>query len=109
MTVDPRVWGMTENRGPCSLDGHVRRLTKDLGLWGYHPLNSIGSQPGWPDWVLIGDGGILFRELKSETGTVSVEQRRVGSMLMRHGLDWSIWRPRDLFSGRIQQELARIA
>jgi hypothetical protein len=28
---------MSEDRGPDSLDAHVRRLMKDLGLWGYHP------------------------------------------------------------------------
>lgn len=109
MTVDPRCWGMLEDKGPSSLDANVRRLMKDYGVWGYHPYDSRRSAAGWPDWVLIADGGILFRELKSETGTVSVEQRKVGSMLIRAGQNWGIWRPRDLFSGAIAEQLAAIA
>lgn len=107
--LDPRVYAMSEDRGPDSLEANLRRLMKDLGLWGFHVRNSIGSEKGWPDWTILGPEGGLFRELKSERGTVTIDQRRVGSRLTRAGFDWAVWRPRDLVSGVIAVQLARIA
>lgn len=103
------IFQMLEDRGPGSLDANVRRLMRDMGLWGYHTRNSIGSERGWPDWVILGPGGGLFRELKSERGSLSPDQRRVGSKLTRAGYDWAVWKPRDLYSGVIAAQLARIA
>lgn len=100
---------MPEDRGADSLEANLRRLMKDYGLWGYHPYSSLRSEPGWPDWCILGPAGALFRELKSETGTVSPAQRRVGRMMTTAGLNWSVWRPRDLLSRRIHNELASIA
>jgi hypothetical protein len=109
MTRNPIAANMPEDRGPDSLDAHVRKLIKDLGLFGYHPRNSKGSEPGWPDWVIIGRGGILYRELKSEAGVLSPEQRHVGELITRAGGKWRVWRPRDLLSGQIARELAEVA
>jgi hypothetical protein len=106
--VDPRAWAMLEDRGPDSLDFHVRKLMKDLGLKGYHARNSIGSPRGWPDWVIWNPHGgrpPLFRELKTEQGRLTVEQRQTGSELRQSGMDWTIWRPRDLFTGVIVKQL----
>lgn len=100
---------MTEDRGAGSLETHVRELMTDLGLWGYHTRNSIGSAKGWPDWVILGPRGSLFRELKSERGRLSPDQRMVGARLICAGLDWSTWRPRDLLDGTIGRQLAGIA
>jgi hypothetical protein len=100
---------MAEDRGPDSLDAHVRKLIKDLGLFGYHPRNSKGSEPGWPDWAIVGRGGILFRELKSEHGSLSPEQRHVGELITRAGGNWAVWRPRHLLDGTIGCELANLA
>jgi hypothetical protein len=100
---------MAEDRGPDSLDAHVRKLMGDLGLWGFHVADARRSPAGWPDWVILGGAGSLFRELKSERGQLSIDQRRVGSMLTRAGLDWAVWRPRDLISGVIAAQLTRIA
>jgi hypothetical protein len=99
---------MREDRGPDSLDAHVRKLMDDLGLWGYHPQISIGSRRGWPDWTIIGSR-ILYRELKSETGDLRPDQRKVGDRILAAGGDWDVWRPSDLLSHRIQHELAAIA
>lgn len=108
--VDYRIAAaMPEDRGPDSLEAHLRRLLKDMGIWGFHPRNSVGSEKGWPDWVLLGPNGALFRELKSESGRLSVEQRHVGSMMMNAGLSWSTWRPSDLLSGVIERQLSGIA
>ena len=34
---------MPEDRGPDSLDAHVRNLMADIGLYGYHSRSSKGS------------------------------------------------------------------
>ena len=99
---------MLEDRGPDSLDAHVRRLMDDLGLFGYHTRNSKGSERGWPDWVIIGNG-ILYRELKTERGTLTADQRAVGPRITRAGGNWAVWRPRDLLSGMIPAELTDLA
>ena len=105
--IDPRASRMLEDRGPDSLDAHVRRLMRDLGLEGYHTRNSIGSRRGFPDWEIWGRW-VMYRELKSESGVLSPDQRRVGLLIRQAGGDWDVWRPRDLFSGRIQQELQQL-
>lgn len=100
---------MPEDRGPDSLEANLRRLMEELGLWGFHVRNSIGSERGWVDWVILGPGGALFRELKSEHGILSPDQRHVGSMLKKAGLNWAVWRPRDWYDGVIRRQLASIA
>lgn len=100
---------MTENKGPDSLEANLRRLMNDHHLYGYHVRISTGSAAGWPDWVIIGPNGVLFRELKSQQGTLSVDQRHVGSMLGRQGLNWAVWRPQHLHDGTIQNQLGEIA
>ena len=109
MTRNAIAAAMPEDRGPGSLDAHVRKLIADLGLFGYHPRNSKGSEPGWPDWVIVGRGGILYRELKSEAGVLSPAQRHVGDLITRAGGNWAVWRPRDLVDGSIGRELAGLA
>ena len=99
---------MPEDRGPDSLEAHLRRLMKDLGLWGYHPRRSEKSEKGWPDWVIIGSR-ILHRELKTERGKVTDEQQQVGIRIASAGGDWAVWRPSDLLSGRIARELTAIS
>lgn len=106
--VDPRAWAMLEDQGDDSLDYHVRRLMKDLGLKGYHTGDSRRAQRGWPDWVIWNSRGgrpPLFRELKTEQGRLSLEQRETGAELTRSGMDWCVWKPRDLFSGVIVKQL----
>jgi hypothetical protein len=103
------AYAMTEDRGPDSLEANLKKLLDDLGLFGYHTRNSIGSAKGWPDWTILGPDGSAFRELKAMRGVLSVEQRRVGSKLTRAGLDWGVWTPAELLNGVIARQLARIA
>jgi hypothetical protein len=86
----------------------VTDLCALLGLEHFHVRNSRGMARGWPDSVIIGTA-VLYRELKTETGALSPEQRRVGSKLTRAGADWAVWRPRDLRSGVVERQLCRIA
>lgn len=102
------AFAMTEDRGPDSLDAHVRRLMKDLGLEGMHVRNSIGSRRGFPDWEIWGTR-IIYRELKTERGTLSDDQRHVSSLIKKAGGDWAVWQPHDLVDGTIAAQLRRIA
>lgn len=103
--IDPRAAAMTERE----LQEHVRQLCADLDLYHYHPHNSRRSAPGWPDSVIVSRGGILFRELKTEHGSLSPEQRHVGDLITRAGGNWRVWRPRDLLDGQIAKELTELA
>ena len=108
---------MSEDKGPDSLDAHVRRLMKDLGLTGFHVEKSLDveknrknvSVKGWPDWTIRGPRGVLFRELKSQRGRVEPEQREWLDALAADGADVDVWRPSCLLSGRIARELAALA
>jgi len=59
---------------------------------------------GWPDLVLVGRGQILFRELKTRTGRLSVDQAAWGEHLTTAGADYAVWRPQD-WPDRIMLEL----
>ena len=100
---------MSEDRGPDSLDAHVRRLLRDLNLRGYHTHDSRRSHGGYPDWTIVGTGGVLFRELKTQRGKVSPEQQQWLAALTAARQDADVWRPEDLLSGRIARELAAIS
>jgi hypothetical protein len=100
---------MSEDRGPDSLDAHIRRLTSDLGLLRYHTHDSRRSPGGFPDLVCVGPGGVLFRELKREGRNPTPAQQRWLDALTAAGSDAGVWRPSDLLSGRIARELAGIS
>lgn len=115
--VHPLAAAMSEDRGPDSLDAHVRRLMKDLGLMGHHVEKSLDldtgrtnvSRKGFPDWIIVGPNGVLFRELKTEKGRVATEQREWLGALTLAGEDAGVWRPSDLLSGQIARELTAIS
>lgn len=67
------------------------------------PVQADGK--GYPDLTIVGPGGVLFRELKSATGTLSPEQRIWIYKLDEADADIGTWRPEDLRSGRIEREL----
>lgn len=88
----------------------VRGQCASLGLLAFHVRDSRRSWgPGFPDLVIAGPGGVLFREAKNERNSLSPDQRRWGSVLTRAGADWAPWRPRDLVSGVIAEQLAAIS
>ncbi len=87
----------------------VRRMCADLGLYHYHPHDSRRSQAGWPDSVIIGPTRAIFRELKTQSGQLSADQRHVGYLLTAAGLSWEVWRPADLIDGTIGAQLAALA
>jgi hypothetical protein len=90
------------------LQGNVIEMCRLLGYPVFQVLNSRGMSPGWPDLVILGRTRILYREIKSETGSLTPEQRRIGQAIQSAGGDWAVWRPRDLVTRAIQDQLRLI-
>lgn len=100
---------MSEDKGPDSLDAHVRRLMRDLGLHGFHAHNAQRSAKGYPDWTIAGPGGQLWRELKTQRGRLTREQQEWLDVLAAGGGNAGVWRPEHLLSGVIASELMALA
>lgn len=95
---------MTERR----LLGLVVAACKTMGLYCYHTHDSRRSTAGFPDLVVVGVGGVLFRELKTRTGALRPEQNEVLYLLRKAGADADVWRPVDWVGGRITWELGKL-
>jgi hypothetical protein len=91
----------------AQLQAAVLDMCKLFGLHAYHPWISVRSEKGWPDLAICGRE-LIFRELKNDTNNATPAQVEWGKRLTFAGLDWDIWRPADLRSGRIQKELEEI-
>lgn len=98
---------MSEDTGRDSLLAYTRGEIRRLDLWGYHTKRSDGSDKGFLDLVIIGFK-VIYRELKTETGKLTVEQLDVMRRLDKAGQDVDVWRPTDWYSGRITRELTAI-
>ena len=91
------------------LQRSILELTRWLGLLAFHSGDSRrDSCAGFPDLVIAGSRGVLWREIKSATGRLRPEQMDWLSRLNLGGADAAIWRPADLESGRIKDELVAI-
>lgn len=67
---------------------------------------AMQGDPGFPDLVLAHPtAGVLFRELKSEKGALSLEQQVWLAALADGGLNVAVWKPADWISGLIDAEL----
>ena len=93
------------------LEDHVRDIIKDLGLKGFHvwQQHAMRAERGFPDWVIAGPAGHIFRELKRESEKPSPRQEEWLALLAYGGADAGVWRPSDYLSGRIARELAALA
>lgn len=87
----------------AEFQSQVRALCRFYGLTVYHTHNSQRSDPGFPDLVIVGGKGVLFRELKRETGRVTAMQKHWIDILQMAGQDADVWRPSDM--QRITKEL----
>lgn len=71
----------------------------------------VACNRGFPDLLILGPGGVLFRELKMTTMPgrgLSPIQVTWRDRVKASGQDWGIWTPRDLRDGCIERELAAI-
>lgn len=91
-----------------SFQASVVELCKLFGIAYYHTYDSRRSAKGWPDLAICGKRGFIARELKAERGTMTADQEKWGGLLRGAGVDWAVWRPADLRSGRIESELRAI-
>lgn len=102
----PRLLG-DELEAP--LQAYVRRECRCRSLLHYHTYRSRRSEPGFPDSVIVGPRGVLFRELKSDAGRAEPEQLVWLQRLREAGADAGIWTPQDRRSGRILNALNWLA
>ena len=83
-------------------------LAKWTGWLAYHTYDSRRSEPGFPDLVLVHPTrGVLFRELKTMKGRVSAHQRKWLDKLALAGADVAVWRPNQLVTNEIRDELTK--
>lgn len=68
----------------------------------------ITGHRGFPDLVIVGRGGVLWAELKSQTGRLSVDQVLWAETLTTAGQTHVTWRPSDLADGTIAAALAAL-
>lgn len=61
-----------------------------------------GDGAGFPDLVISGHGLVMFVELKSDKGKLSVEQIDWRNSLLANGAEWDLWRPSDWTNGNIE-------
>lgn len=95
---------MTRGMGEDVLQSHVLEMCKSLGLLAYHTFDSRRSVPGFPDLVIVGQNGVLYRELKRRNGKVRRDQVHWLVALRVAGQDADVWRPED-WPERIVREL----
>lgn len=88
------------------LVAHFKPAMTAKGRW-VTPVGGDGK--GFPDCVIVGPAGVLYRELKQEGKYPSAEQRIWLSRLTAAGADAGVWRPRHLNDGTIEAALKRIA
>lgn len=100
----------------AQLQRHVLAAAAAFGLWTAHfrPARTAdgswrtpvqGNGKGFPDLVIAGPGGVLFAELKSQTGQLTGEQEQWRDRLEEAGAQWRLWRPLDWMEGRVQDGL----
>lgn len=80
----------------AQLSGLVVELAR-LGGWKrYHTFDSRRSNHGFPDWVFVKNGRLLFVELKSQAGKVRDEQAAwLDALSDVAGAEVYVWRPSD--------------
>jgi hypothetical protein len=77
----------------AEFQAEVMRAALQLGLLAYHPYRSEKSVPGFPDTVIVGSRGVLYRELKMPKGKPSTDQLYWIAALTEAGQNAGIWRP----------------
>lgn len=78
----------------AQLLGCVRAAVSHYGIRCYHTHDSRRSEPGFPDLVLVGTR-VMFRELKTRNGKLTLEQRAWIRALQAAAQDAGVWRPQD--------------
>lgn len=89
----------------------IRNECIERNLIAFHCPDSRRSRlwtPGFPDLVIAGPRGVLFRECKDMHHTPTPDQRLWGLVLRDGEADWGLWRPDQWVDGTISAELAAL-
>jgi hypothetical protein len=88
----------------------VLKLCVGMGYPAFHVYDSrYSTGTGFPDLTIVAPGGVIFAELKNQTGWLRKEQTIWRDRLRLAGATWFLWRPADLRSGEIQSVLEHLA
>jgi hypothetical protein len=94
LTVPEKLWQeqVIQLANTCGWDAHHIRPAKYGATW------KTDGLPGMPDLILIGQRGqgIIWAELKTNTGKLTAIQEARISQLLTNGEEVHIWRPKDL-------------
>lgn len=94
LTVPEKLWQeqVIQLANTCGWDAHHIRPAKYGATW------KTDGLPGMPDLILIGQRGqgIMWAELKTNTGKLSPIQESRITQLLKNGEEVHIWRPKDL-------------
>ena len=102
---------MSEDELQSLISGPKSGMALQLGYLCYHTRDSRRSNPGFPDLCMVGNKRLIFAELKSETGKVTLEQqdwlnrldvieRKTKGVVVAR-----LWRPSDWLDGTIEEAL----
>jgi hypothetical protein len=92
------------------LQANILDLCRTLRLLAFHIRDSRKNMGvGFPDLVITGVGGTIFRELKNDTLQPTPEQMTWLGTLAEGGADAALWRPEHWWSGEIATTLQRLA
>lgn len=97
---------MTESQ----LQASILDLCRTYRLMVFHIRDSRTSVGvGFPDLVIAGPGGVIFRELKNATLQPTPEQMTWLGTLEAGGADVGMWRPAHWYDGTISACLAALS
>lgn len=71
---------------------HIERMGNPQGRWRTPVSGPLGR--GWPDLVLVRDSALIFVELKTQRGQLTVFQKDVRAVLVE-AVPYYVWRPSD--------------
>jgi hypothetical protein len=78
------------------LQNQVERLAALYGWRPYHTHDSRHSPPGFPDLVLVRGTRLIFAELKTQRGRLTLAQSEWLEDLRETWAEVYVWRPADL-------------
>lgn len=75
----------------------VKKAARQFGWLPYHTLRSKGSDPGFPDLVLVHRGRklVIWAELKMPKGKLTEHQKTWREYLLDTGQEYYLWYPKD--------------
>jgi hypothetical protein len=85
----PRISALSERE----FQAEVMDIANQLGWRFYHTHDSIGSQAGFPDLVMVRKKRLIFAELKTESGKLSIQQGQWLADLEKTAAEVYLWRP----------------